>query len=645
MVMQSLRKGSSDGFLKYILLGILGMAVGGLVVMDVTGVFNTGGLGGTDVAKVEGKSITIQEFDRNVRRALSRYDIPVERAYKMGLVDEILTTDIRSLYLMIEAEKMGIKVGKKQLAKKIAEVVKPQMMEGEKLQDALNRILKYQRMPEKEFVNNVEIEATGNILMSSVIEGVVPPRDDLANVLFQFQNQTRDVEFIAFLDSEMMEYEKPSEEQVKSLYESLKSQKYKTPEYRSADIIVLDPDNFEVTVGEITNEEMKSYYDDNIDKYSLGEQYFVTQIMLSGEDEANKIYEQVQSGKTLKEIADSNSGNDSMYSENVPFETEMMLPEFLESLSAIEIGETAKPFKTVMGYHIAQLNEVRPPESIPYENAKSSISAQIEKDKRADALFDIITAIDEEFADGISFEEIKEKYEGAELHSIPLIDEQGQEQGNNKSKPINDLFDAANAVLITQALFENIEDEPSPLFELENGKFVSVKTNENQDADFVPFSDVRDEVEAQYIADIQNAENEIQVRKFLAEVETSNTPLKDLAKEKHKALQNFYGVGLSGEIGKPLLQSNIPVVFQTTPGDVAMIEIEGGYALFNVTDFMIPEVSEENQVTIEKVKASLVKDTQDESFLMYLGMLNDKYDAQINKALLDRVYGRNTGGQ
>ena len=52
---------SSGGFLKYILFGILGMSVGGLVVMDVTGVFNTGGIGGTDVAKVEGRTISIQE--------------------------------------------------------------------------------------------------------------------------------------------------------------------------------------------------------------------------------------------------------------------------------------------------------------------------------------------------------------------------------------------------------------------------------------------------------------------------------------------------------------------------------------------------------------------------------------------------------
>ncbi len=643
MVMQSLRKGSSGGFLKYILFGILGMSVGGLVVMDVTGVFNTGGIGGTDVAKVEGRTISIQEFDRKVRRSLARYNIPVEKAYEMGLVDEILSNDIRALYLLIEAEKMGVQIDKKHLAKKIAEIVKPQMMEGEKLQDALNRILQYQRMPEKEFVKNVGAEATGNILMNTITDAMDPSRDDLAKVLFQFQNQTRDIEFVAFLDNEINDYEKPTEKQIKSLYDSIKSQKYQTPEYRSSEVIVFNPDDFDVTPGEISEDEMNEFYEDNIDRFSLGEQYFITQIITSDEAAAQAVYEQVQNGKTLKEIFESDEAKGAQYSENISFETEMMLPEFYDSLSAINVGETAKPFKTVLGYHVAKLNEVRDPEVIPFEKSKSAIKKQIEKDKKADALFEVVSSIDEELADGMSFEEAKEKYKGAELHTVVSIDQRGRDKDGKE--PLQDIFDAEGAILITQALFENIEDEPSPLFELENGSFVSVKTVEKQDADYTPFSEVRAEVERQYVADIQNAENEMQVRKFLAEVETSKSSLKELAKEKQRALQNIYDISLSGEMSTPLLQQNTSTIFQAIPGDVGMMQIDGGYALFNVTDFMIPEANNENLVKIEEIKAALEKDTQDEALLMYLGMLNGKYEAKINKALLDNVYGRNTGAQ
>jgi len=81
MVMRSLRDGASGGFMKYILFGILGMSVGGLVVMDVRGVLGGGGVGASDVAKVENHTINIRDFDRTLRRSLSRYRTTPEQAY------------------------------------------------------------------------------------------------------------------------------------------------------------------------------------------------------------------------------------------------------------------------------------------------------------------------------------------------------------------------------------------------------------------------------------------------------------------------------------------------------------------------------------------------------------------------------------
>ncbi len=86
MVMHSLRNGAAGGFLKYILFGLLGMAMGGLVLMDSRGVMD-GGVGSRDVAKIEGEVISLRDFDRSLRLQLTQYNrnITVQDAHSMGL--------------------------------------------------------------------------------------------------------------------------------------------------------------------------------------------------------------------------------------------------------------------------------------------------------------------------------------------------------------------------------------------------------------------------------------------------------------------------------------------------------------------------------------------------------------------------------
>ena len=71
MVMKTLRQGASHGVSKFLLFGLLMVAVGGLVLMDVGGFFR-GGVSNSDVARVGREKISAQSFDRTVRITLSR---------------------------------------------------------------------------------------------------------------------------------------------------------------------------------------------------------------------------------------------------------------------------------------------------------------------------------------------------------------------------------------------------------------------------------------------------------------------------------------------------------------------------------------------------------------------------------------------
>lgn len=639
MAMQFLRDGASGGFLKYILLGLLGMSVAGLVVMDVTGSYSAGGLGGSDVAKVEGKTITIQEFDRTVRRALSRYNLPVEQAYSLGMIDEILTRQIRSTFLALEAEDLGIKVGKDVIAKNIAEIVKPQMTEGESLQDALDRLLRYQQISESALMKNVEADATANIISETLQEAFSPSQENLARIMNQFQNQTRNIEFIVFEDKNITDYEQPTESQISALYESVKDIQFKTPEYRTGKAVIFDSKRFEVDA-EVTEDESSKHYKDNRENYALGEQYVVTQLITADEEDAKKIYEQVTSGKNLKDIAASEIGKKGQYAEKIPFEIEMMLPEFREALFNTEINEFAPPFKTIMGYHIAQLNDVLEPKIPDYEEIKDVIKQQILSDKKADALYEVIASVDTEISDGLSYEDAVQKYEGAQIVEIGQTDINGKNTQQEDTLPTE--LNQKNAETVLQTMFENEKGIPSPLVELREGKFASILMTDRIEQGYRPLDEVRDSVKQQFISDIQNAENEDRVRKILAETDTTAITLGEISKEKSIPLQSLADITLNTALAAPLKKDNIPVIFKALPNDIEIIEVNGGYALFSMTEYDIPD-SKDNNAETEQIKASLTEEAQNEAMLLYLKHLGSKYDAQINKALLDQVYGKPRG--
>ena len=236
--MKSMRGGKVGGFLKYVIFGLLGMAVGGLVL---SGSFSSGSVGGNDVARIEDKTITIRQFDITLRRTLTRYNMSTQQAYKIGMAEDVLSGEIRSYFMLKEAENLGIEIDKKQLAKRIAQVIAPHRQEGQTLQNALEEILRRQGMNEKDFVSGIKREVSGDIISTAIQAGFTPATDLLAKDLYAFQTQTRDVDLILFKDSEIKDIPEAETEELERLYESTKFAQYEIPEYRSVNIAIFDP--------------------------------------------------------------------------------------------------------------------------------------------------------------------------------------------------------------------------------------------------------------------------------------------------------------------------------------------------------------------------------------------------------------------
>ncbi len=237
MVMNALRTAAADGIGRYILFGILVMAVAGLALMDIGGFFR-GDTGSNNVIRMNGKTVSITEFDKLVRGQIQPLGVSPQDAYKMGYTNRIIAGKIRQILLNDKAQESGLEISKDRAAQHIIELIKPMAQNGERPEQILNQILLNNGMNEKEFQQTIAKEMTDDLIAESVTSSLPSLNQNIVDGLYQFQNEKRTVEYLKFLDSEI-KTTTPNEDTLIEQYEATK-QNYKIAEQRNIEVILLD---------------------------------------------------------------------------------------------------------------------------------------------------------------------------------------------------------------------------------------------------------------------------------------------------------------------------------------------------------------------------------------------------------------------
>ncbi len=157
-------------------------------------------------------------------------------------------------------------------------------------------------------------------------------------------------------------------------------------------------------------EEVKSYYDQNIINYTQAEALRAKHILIStvdaqgnALDAEKKAQAKAKAGDILKKI---NSGGDfdglmkensedpgfASYPDGYTFSRGQMIQEFEDAAFGLEPGETSGLVETYYGYHIIRLEERIPEQVTAYENVKESIRMQLDMTKKQQHIDEIMNA-------------------------------------------------------------------------------------------------------------------------------------------------------------------------------------------------------------------------------------------------------------
>jgi peptidyl-prolyl cis-trans isomerase C len=149
----------------------------------------------------------------------------------------------------------------------------------------------------------------------------------------------------------------------------------------------------------LSEEELKKYYEANQDKFKKGPEIETRQIVVKTEKEALEIRAKLEKGEDFAETAKRYSidPNAKATGGSIGFHGKgTLLPEYeAAAFKLTKVGQISPPVKTQFGYHIIQLQGTKSGVVTPYEEVKDFIKQRLVQERQNEVLEKYVTDLKE----------------------------------------------------------------------------------------------------------------------------------------------------------------------------------------------------------------------------------------------------------
>lgn len=629
MLLSKMRK----GIFSYIFLGMLLMGGAGLVVMDWTGTYKFA-QGSNDVAVIDGHPIKISDFDRLVRRILRSQQMDPKVAYETGMIDQILEIKIVDALFVKAANDFGLAVEDQHVAKQINELLEPMAGKDGNKKEILSRMLQSQNMSEGELVNNLRSEISAKLVRESVSLNYYVPAQ-LAADLDIYRNESRSAETVFLPYSSVADIKAPDEKTLEAYYETIKF-KFTEPESRSFTLAVIDPENFGVKA-EVTDAEIKAFYDENLDSFKIQEQRLVQQAVFDNEQKAKEVLAKAKDGKkSLSETVKDVTGSTKAYTGENAFTQKGLPDQLADPIFKAEIGSYVGPIKSPLGWHVAFVKATEAEHNQAFDKVKEEIRKELLHNKKGDELFAATTEFEDRLAGGESLEPLAKELK---MTLIPVKDITMGIKDIAALKPYE-----ADENGILEAAFKLQEGETSPLEDLSGGKMFTVRLDDVKERRQKDLKEVKKDVEAQWFENQRQKELAAYVQQTLDKLNNKKMSLNDVAKEKSAKVQSHDGIKRSEAAAQGLKIEAQSVLMSAEKDKFVVMPAEGGLMIGRVTKVNLPQAKSADK-DIQTIRELVAKDSSQENLLELVDTLKKQYKTTTNDKLLEQVYGKTEESQ
>lgn len=627
-----------------------------IILAFVATIFYSWGAGGTigeanrTVATVNGMEIKANEFDRaytniiNFYRNQFRGQFSDEMAAQLKLKENALEALIQNKLVLLEAEKMNLMISDEELAESISK--QPEFRKDDKFSSSLYKnYLRFSRISAKDFEDGQR-----KSLLRQKLEGIIKASTQISESevqeAYKKENEKIKFKYVGFSKDYFKPADRPSDEEIQKYFDTHKSQ-FEVPEQIQVQYVKLTP-NLVDDVIEVYEEDIKDYYETNKAKYLIKKQYKASHILIKsdsplppGEDlsteekekllneadektkiKASEILKQIKEGADFGEMAkkhsaDTASGNNG--GSLGQFSQGMMIPEFEAALDQLKPGELSDPVKSMFGFHIIRLEEMKEGRTKPLTEVQEEIKKTLKEDKALKRIRTIAKKIRKEAGAGNDLTQAALKYK-AETKTTEFI-----------SRNVHNVPEVGNVPEFFNTAFLLTGEQLSEPVNTPEASYL-LKIAARKDPYIPKLNDVLSEV-TQAVAEEKNKTATENQFKALGEELKNNKNLDQLAQKLKMTVEETPFINQSDSIpGIGNIQSIKDAVFPLNPGETTTGESRGVYYLIQLVER--EAVSQPDPEQSKKIYARLKADKSRVAFQEWMENVKENADILIDRTFL-----------
>ncbi len=353
------------------------------------------------VATVGGLPIPASAFQRQYLRqrrqflTMNQGQIDEAMLERMGFREQVLSSMVREHLEALEADRLGLMVDDKAVVKAITEDRQLQT-EGRFIGSArLAQLLQQQGMTVADFETDVRAQLKAQRLREAVTDGVTVS-DSEVSAEFRRRSELVRAEYV-YIDTARFESTiQPTDAEVKTRFETDK-ERFRLPERRVLSYLLVDPVELRAKVLP-TGTEVENYYRSNPAEFTTPPQVCGRHVLVKvkqsatategHEDGDAKVLAEsalasLKKGEAFEKVAKEKSEDSSAANGGSLgcFGRGQMVPAFESVAFSLQPGATSDLVKSPFGYHIIKVDTKLDGTTLPLEQARKRIEAQLQDSK------------------------------------------------------------------------------------------------------------------------------------------------------------------------------------------------------------------------------------------------------------------------
>ena len=627
-----LRDGAKSGIMKFFLIGFMGLAVMGLVFIDMTGSFRDG-VSSNSVARVGDTEISTRQMMtslQNAERQSGMMEIPAELRLRMAL--QSVDNEVRRRVLLLEAQEMGLMVPDSYAAREIKNQLQPLVESGFTPEEALAQQLRNTGMSENQLIQAFKQDLAVQLLVSAITSGRYAP-DEMVQTAYSYENQRRSGAVIALRPENFPTTSQAVDEETLRTYYRNNSDKYMTPEYREISYFVFDDESLP-DAAEISEEELRSIYEDNIENYTQPASRITNQAVFQSADLAQEAVANMETAEDFDRALAGLSSSDYLTLRDEPVNEGDLVEELVDAAYNTPIGEINGPIETSLGWVVMAVTGEQEETVQPFEDVQSEVRSNISSERNDSRFYDAVNELDDMLAGGMSLSDIAEEY-NLTVYQTPMLEQDGTLQSGKSAEILQN--DYAGRLL--EEAFEMRADETHPLMETDNGEFIGYIVSNIQPSATRPFDTIRAQVTVDYNRDTLD-------ERMQAAADEIVTALNDGALATDIAKENGYKLTtiplMKGEEAlenENLREAVVQNLFDIDQSNTARkITAEGqGYDVVLLGNIAFPDGSTIDPDLRSDYVSTIGDQLKNDMLNQYEAALREKYDVEISRNAIERA--------